>query len=47
MPEALRWGLDFEAIVTKVIAADPDRIGLAPKRRKRRAGRGKARVTNR
>lgn len=44
MPEALRWGLDFDAIVTKVISADPDRVGINPGRRKQREGSAQRRT---
>lgn len=35
-PHILEAEVDFDALVTKVISADPGRIGLTSKRRKKR-----------
>ena len=38
-PHILEGEIDFDALVTKIISADPDSVGLTSKRRKQRKRR--------
>ena len=40
-PHILESEIDFDALVTKVISADPDRLGFTSKRRKERRNKTK------